>query len=239
LSRYRLYPVAFATSRRIAKDIELCGYHIPAGVRSLFFTFPLSDRRLSQASLRAKFAVCRAPNLQKRIDSYEVRPTSQLSLVIAVIPSPHFHGRQSNNTIPKIVFALAPPAMLKFMLHQQGQGGNAALAQVLLFYQQRRKNWDVVDKLPIWGITSTNKVAGEKYRVRPWITRRPLFGNCEDLKAELERDRESDERHPLGERLPIGHRPLVEWLLVIVYARRTVNDRSVHLSPTGWRSTGV
>ena len=28
----RLYPVAFATSRKIAKEIELCGYHIPAGV---------------------------------------------------------------------------------------------------------------------------------------------------------------------------------------------------------------
>jgi len=35
LSCCRLYPVVFATSRIIAKDIELCGYHIPAGVRSL------------------------------------------------------------------------------------------------------------------------------------------------------------------------------------------------------------
>jgi len=28
----RLFPITFATSRRIPKDIELFGYHIPAGV---------------------------------------------------------------------------------------------------------------------------------------------------------------------------------------------------------------
>ena len=34
----RLFPITFATSRRIAKDIELFGYHIPAGV-TVFVVF--------------------------------------------------------------------------------------------------------------------------------------------------------------------------------------------------------
>ena len=40
----RLYPVAFATSRRIAKDIELCGYHIPAGVCRYLHSLPTDGR---------------------------------------------------------------------------------------------------------------------------------------------------------------------------------------------------
>ena len=34
----RLFPITFATSRRIAKDIELFGYHIPAGVMTFCHT---------------------------------------------------------------------------------------------------------------------------------------------------------------------------------------------------------
>jgi len=52
----RLFPITFATSRRIAKDIELFGYHIPAGVTVfvvfhsslyVFFYFTaVSDKRI-------------------------------------------------------------------------------------------------------------------------------------------------------------------------------------------------
>ena len=35
---FRLYPITFTTSRIIAKDIELAGYHVPKGVTSILRT---------------------------------------------------------------------------------------------------------------------------------------------------------------------------------------------------------
>lgn len=73
-----------------------------------------------------------------------------------------------------MVLAIAPRQMqmLQLMLYQEKEDDEAALA--LLLYQRRRRR------------------RRRKYWMRPWITRRPIFGDYDNLMAELERESHRD-----------------------------------------------